>query len=430
MPDSILLVALGDQFGGPWLADGALCSSAQSPDEGRAEMIDVRKDGAVERVRSWASDLEENTMQQALRSARCEAVRGPVALMPDAHWGMGATVGSVIPTESAIIPAAVGVDIGCGMIAVETDLNASMLPDNLGPVLRGIRKAVPAGFDRHQQPTRSALRWLEHHKLDTTVNLTSKNERSIGQQLGSLGGGNHFVEVCLDEREQVWAVLHSGSRGIGNILARAHISEAGQLCKDMNRSLEDRDLAYFLDTDDGFQAYIGDMLWAQDYALQNRELMMNALIGVLRETTGRPVKERRRINCHHNYTERERHGDRDLWITRKGAIRAAVGDEGVIPGSMGTSSYIVSGLGNASSYNSAAHGAGRRYGRKAAKREFTVEQLAEAMEGRVWQRSKAEQLLDEAPMAYKDIAQVMEDQADLVHIEHKLDAIVNYKGTS
>ena len=393
-------------------------------------MIDVREEGGVERVRSWATDLEENTMQQALRSARCEAVSGPIALMPDAHWGMGATVGSVIPTESAIIPAAVGVDIGCGMIAVETDLNASMLPDNLGSVLREIRKAIPAGFDRHQQPTKPAWRWLEHNKLETTISLTEKNKRSIGQQLGSLGGGNHFVEVCLDEREQVWAVLHSGSRGIGNILAKAHIREAGQLCKDMERALEDRDLAYFLAEDAGFQAYINDMLWAQDYALQNREQMMNALLGVLRLTTGRPVKEKRRINCHHNYTERERHGDRDLWITRKGAIRADVGDQGVIPGSMGTSSYIVSGLGNPASYNSAAHGAGRRYGRKAAKREFTVEQFAEAMEGRMWQRSKAAELLDEAPMAYKDIGQVMENQADLVQIEHKLDAIVNYKGTS
>ena len=216
---------------------------------------------------------------------------------------------------------------------------------------------------------------------------------------------------------------------MGNILAKAHIESARQLCNDLERALEDRDLAYFLDSDAGFQAYIADMLWAQDYALQNREQMMDALLGVLRLTTGRPVKEQRRINCHHNYTEREVHDDRELWITRKGAIRARVGDYGVIPGSMGTNSYIVSGLGNPDSYQSAAHGAGRRYGRKAAKREFTVEQFTEAMEGRMWQRSSAEELLDEAPMAYKDIDQVMENQADLVRIEHQLDAIVNYKGT-
>jgi len=393
-------------------------------------MIETRTDGDVERVRSWATDLEDNTMEQALRSARCDAVSGPIALMPDAHWGMGATVGSVIPTESAIIPAAVGVDIGCGMIAVETDMTAAMLPDNLGPVLRGIRKAIPAGFDRHQHPGKAAIRWLEHHPLATDVGLSAKAERSIGQQLGTLGGGNHFVEVCLDEREHVWAVLHSGSRGIGNMLAKAHIESARQLCKDLERSLEDRDLAYFLQSDAGFQAYIADMLWAQDYALANREQMMDALLGVLRLATGRPVKELRRINCHHNYTEREVHDDRELWITRKGAIRARVGDSGVIPGSMGTNSFIVSGLGNPDSYQSAAHGAGRRYGRKAAKREFSVEQLTEAMEGRMWQRSKAEELLDEAPMAYKDIEQVMANQADLVSIEHRLDAIVNYKGTT
>lgn len=393
-------------------------------------MIEVRRDGDRERVRSWATDIEENTMQQALRSARCDAVSGPIALMPDAHWGMGATVGSVIPTKSAIIPAAVGVDIGCGMIAVETDLEASMLPDNLGPVLRGIRRAIPAGFSKRPQPTRPAWRWLEKNPLKSPVELSSKQKKSVGTQLGSLGGGNHFVEVCLDERQHVWAVLHSGSRGVGNILAKAHISAAKSLCSDLERALEDRDLAYFLEGDEGFQAYIADMLWAQDYALQNREQMMNSVLGVLRETVGRPVREMQRINCHHNYTERERHDGHDLWITRKGAIRADVGDRGVIPGSMGTNSYIVSGLGNPASYRSAAHGAGRRFGRKAAKREFTVEQFNEAMGGRMWQRSKAEELLDESPMAYKDIDEVMANQADLVRVEHTLDAIVNYKGTS
>ena len=252
----------------------------------------------------------------------------------------------------------------------------------------------------------------------------------MAQQLGSLGGGNHFVEVCLDEDETVWAVLHSGSRGIGNILAKSHIGAARNLCRDMERALEDRDLAYFLNSDEGFGHYIDDMLWAQDYARQNREQMMDALLGVLRLTTGRPVTEKRRINCHHNYTEREQHGDRELWITRKGAIRARVGDYGVIPGSMGTSSFIVEGLGNPDSYTSAAHGAGRRYGRKAAKRTFSVEEFTEAMDGRMWQKSKAADLLDEAPMAYKDITQVMENQADLVRIERRLDAIVNYKGVS
>ncbi len=380
-------------------------------------------------VRSWASQLEPNTLEQAKRSARSPAVSGPIALMPDAHWGMGATVGSVIPTESAIIPAAVGVDIGCGMIAVETDRTAEDLPDSLGPVLRGIGRAIPAGFDRHQHPTAAATTWLKHHPLDTDVELTTKNHRSIPQQLGSLGGGNHFVEVCLDERGHVWVVLHSGSRGIGNVLAKAHIGAARNLCRDTERALEDRDLAYFLADDPGFGAYIRDMLWAQDYALANREQMMNAVLRVLRDVLG-TVGERQRINCHHNYTEREVHDGRELWITRKGAIRARAGDRGVIPGSMGTASYIVSGLGHPGSYTSASHGAGRRFGRKEAKRRFDVAEFESAMAGRTWQRSKATELLDESPMAYKDIDAVMADQADLVRIDHRLEAIVNYKGTS
>ncbi len=391
-------------------------------------VIDVRRDGDVERVRSWASDLEENTMQQALTSARSEAVSGPVALMPDAHFGLGATVGSVIPTESAIIPAAVGVDIGCGMIAVETDRRVDDLPDNLGPVLRGIGQSIPSGFDRHQHPKDASGLWLAQRPLDTVIDITDKQRRSIGQQLGTLGGGNHFVEISGDERGVLWAVLHSGSRGIGNVLAKAHIQQARGLCSLLERRLDDPDLAYFLDNDDGFGHYVRDMLWAQDYARANREQMMDAVLGVLTDTIGAPVGELRRINCHHNYTERERHDGRDLWITRKGAIRARVGDAGVIPGSMGTSTFIVRGLGQPESYMSAAHGAGRRYGRRAAKRTFTVDEFETAMKGRMWQRSKSKELLDESPMAYKDIDQVMADQADLVAIEHRLDAIVNYKG--
>jgi len=390
---------------------------------------DIRFDGDVERVRSWATQLEDNTMEQALTSARCAAVSAPIALMPDAHWGMGATVGSVIPTESAIIPAAVGVDIGCGMIAVETDLDAGGLPDDLGPMLSGIGDAIPAGFNRHYKSQTAALEWVGANRLDTTLDLQARHLKKIAPQLGTLGGGNHFVEVSLDESDRVWAVLHSGSRGIGNILAQAHITSAKQLCDDLERRLDDRDLAYFLDTDEAFASYIADMLWAQRYALENREQMMDALMAVIRSQVGRPVAEVRRINCHHNYTERETHDGREMWITRKGAIRARRGDWGVIPGSMGTSSFIVSGLGNPESYESAAHGAGRSHGRKAAKRKFSVEQFEAAMDGRVWQQAKAKELLDESPMAYKDIGRVMADQADLVRIEHELNAVLNFKGT-
>ena len=381
-------------------------------------------------VRSWATNLESSTIQQALKTARSEAVSGPVAIMPDAHWGLGATIGSVIPTESAIIPAAVGVDIGCGMVAVETTLDASDLPDDLAGVLGAIGGAIPAGFGRLKYPSAKATTWLRRNPLTTKVTLTTRQTSTVGQQLGTLGGGNHFVEICVDERDVVWVVLHSGSRGIGNILARSHIDEAKRLCKALERSIEDRDLAYFLDSDTEFQAYISDMTWSQHYARQNREIMTDAVLDVLRTQLGRTVGEVDRINCHHNYTERETHDGRQLWITRKGAIRAQVGDRGVIPGSMGTGTFIVSGLGSGDSYNSAAHGAGRAMGRKEARRRLDVKDFERSMKGRTWQHYKAHSLLDEAPMAYKDITEVMANQADLVRIDHRLEAVVNYKGTS
>lgn len=392
--------------------------------------MQVRKAGLGRNVRSWATDLDENAMEQALRSARSEAVVGDIALMPDAHWGMGATVGSVIPTESAIIPAAVGVDIGCGMIATELDLDASDLPDSLDPLLQSVGRSIPAGFRWHKNTTTPAASWMNAHPVPDADRVPSKALRKAGDQLGTLGGGNHFVEVCTDERDRVWAVLHSGSRGIGNVMARGHISDASKLCAQLERGLEDRDLAYFLDTDAGFLEYIADMLWAQAYALENREQMMNALLKDIGYAVGKPVRELRRINCHHNYTERETHDERELWITRKGAIRAGSDDWGVIPGSMGTASYIVRGLGNPASYRSASHGAGRKHGRKDAKRRFTVEQFAATMDesGRTWQHGEAEKLLDESPMAYKDIDQVMEAQSDLVAVEHRLEALMNYKG--
>ena len=381
-------------------------------------------------VRSWAPELDENARQQALRSARSPAVAGDVALMPDAHFGLGATVGSVIPTDSAIIPAAVGVDIGCGMIAAELDLDASDLPDDLTPLLHSIGRSIPAGFHKHKEATTPAARWMNANPVPDKDRVPAKQLRKAADQLGTLGGGNHFVEVCVDERDRVWAVLHSGSRGIGNVMARGHITEASRLCKELERALEDKDLAYFLETDSQFGDYIADMLWAQAYALENREQMMNVLLKDIRHAVGRPVREVRRINCHHNYTVRENHDGRDLWITRKGAIRAGADDWGVIPGSMGAASYIVRGLGNPASYQSASHGAGRRHGRKEAQRRFSVDEFTEAMEaaGRTWQQGAASKLIDESPMAYKDIDEVMAAQADLVEVGHRLEAVVNYKG--
>ena len=388
----------------------------------------IGRTGGREQLRSWGSEIDEGTLRQALTSARCAAVSGPVALMPDAHVGIGATVGSVIPTEGAIIPAAVGVDLGCGMIAVRTGLDAADLPEGLERLLADVEQAIPAGFAAHPRITRAAERWLAGDPLPHPETLGGKDLAKAGPQLGTLGGGNRFVEVSLDEDQRVWCVLHSGSRGIGNRLATGHIAGARSLCADQQRALEDRDLAYFLESDPDFDRYVTHMLWAQRYAFANREIMMDALLAALGRAVGRRPGEVERINCHHNYAARETHGGCRMWITRKGAIRARAGDRGVIPGSMGSDSYIVTGLGNPDSYDSAAHGAGRRMSRKRAKRELSVDDLHFSMSGRAWQRDRAERLVDESPMAYKDIAGVMADQADLVRIDHVLSAVMNYKG--
>ena len=388
----------------------------------------IGKTGGRELVRSWASEIDEPTMRQALTSARCAAVSAPVALMADAHLGIGATVGSVIPTAGAIIPAAVGVDLGCGMIAVRTGLTAADLPDSLDPLLADVERAIPAGFSAHPSTVKAADRWLANDPLPHPEGIDRKGLAKVGPQLGTLGGGNHFVEVSLDGAERVWCVLHSGSRGIGNRLATGHIAGARRLCADLERALEDRDLAYFLEGDEQFETYVAHMLWAQRYAFANREIMMDALLAAVGRATGRPPGIAERINCHHNYAAREVHDGRPLWITRKGAIRARVGDRGVIPGSMGADSYVVTGLGNRESYESAAHGAGRRMSRRRAKREVSVGDFQRAMAGRAWQHDRAERLVDESPMAYKDIATVMADQADLVRVDHVLRAVMNYKG--
>ena len=316
-------------------------------------------------LRVWGlDDIDANTLKQALTVARLPILAGPVALMPDAHVGVGCTIGTVIATENVILPAAVGVDIGCGMIAVQTDLTASDLPDTLQPLIGQLSRSIPAGVghnrkldstgDSDRKATTKAQGWLQAHPHTLTDRLASL----APQQLGTLGSGNHFVEVCLDEAESVWVVLHSGSRGVGNRLAEHHI----KLAKAQNQALEDPDLAYFLDGTPEFQAYISDMLWAQAFALENRDLMMDAALDDLFRLVGKGI-ESRRINTHHNFAARELHDGKMLWITRKGAIRMQVGDFGVIPGSMATGSYIVEGLGNAASYNSASHGAGRRMSR-------------------------------------------------------------------
>ncbi len=376
---------------------------------------------------SWASEIDDQTIRKAEKAARLPIVEGHVALMPDAHVGIGATVGSVIPTKNAVIPSAVGVDIGCGMIAAELDVTEDQLPDALEPLLSRIEKAIPAGVGQgHDRVARDADRWLAANKPATE--LAADRTTKVLKQFGTLGSGNHFFELCVDERQRVWVVLHSGSRGIGNQLAQAHIAKARMLAKHLELRLEDPDLAYFVEGTPEFVAYIGDMLWAQDYARANRDQMMDnamrevfAFLGFGRET--------QRINCHHNFTQREVHGGNELWITRKGAIKADTGDLGVVPGSMGTRSYIVRGKGNPASWTSCSHGAGRRHSRTQAKKLFTTADLAAQMEGKVWLAQRAEALVDEIPAAYKDIDQVMADQSDLVEVLHTLHQVLNYKGT-
>lgn len=379
----------------------------------------------VGNVLSWATDIEDSTIEQAQKAAGLPFVEGHLALMPDAHIGIGATIGSVIPTRGAIVPAAVGVDIGCGMIAARTSLKAKFLPDNLDALMPLVSERIPAGLGKWHDNAQALPGEI---RFGPPKGATDKQKSKIAKQFGTLGSGNHFVEVCLDENEDVWVVLHSGSRGIGNELAKVHIDGAKKLMKRYFIELEDPDLAYLVQNTAEFDHYISDMLWSQSYALANREAMMDAALRSLFDVAGRGHTPER-INCHHNFTTMENHHGKNLWITRKGAIKADVGDLGVIPGSMGTRSYIVRGLGNPASYNSCSHGAGRRLSRGAARRELTEDSLREAMVGKTWNEADAKTLLDESPAAYKDIDVVMADQKDLVEIVHTLSQVFNYKGT-
>lgn len=382
----------------------------------------------INNVLVWATDVEDATIEQASVTARLPFVEGHVALMPDAHVGFGSTVGSVFATKGAIVPYAIGVDIGCGMVAVETDLTSDDLPDDLGALHGRIRSAVPAGVGKGHVVAKDS----PHFPGGAAPDLTPKQWNTAREQFGSLGAGNHFVEVCLDERDIVWVVLHSGSRGIGNQLATQHIDKAKGIMRSYFIELEDPDLAYLVEGTPEFDAYIQAMLWAQGYAMGNRDAMMDAVLREVSAVVGdQPPDdfEVDRINCHHNFTERENHHGKNVWLTRKGAIRARAGDRGVIPGSMGTRSYIVSGLGNPASFASCSHGAGRRLSRGKARRTLTVDSLREQMQGKTWNDRDAEALLDEHPDSYKDIDQVMADQADLVTVDHVLHQVLNYKGT-
>jgi tRNA-splicing ligase RtcB len=380
-----------------------------------------------DRLYSWASLIEDVTLRQAEVTSRLPILAGHVALMPDAHLGMGATIGSVIPTREAIIPSAVGVDIGCGMIAARLDLTASQLPDDLDGVLSAIERAVPAGLGHwHAEASDEARAWYRKHP---NPELTDKQVKRALEQFGTLGSGNHFFEMALDEKGRVWLVMHSGSRGVGNQLAMKHIKVAKAFTDAEGLRPEDPELAWLQEGTPQFDAYVRDMLWSQDYAMANRSRMMAEALTAILQTLGMGA-EVERLNCHHNFAAREEHDGRQVWVTRKGAIRAEQGDLGVIPGSMGGKSYIVRGRGEPLSWRSCSHGAGRTLSRRAARKRFGAADLTTAMEGRTWQLAQAEALLDEIPAAYKDIDVVMNDQRDLVEVLHELRGIVNYKGTS
>jgi tRNA-splicing ligase RtcB len=382
----------------------------------------------TKRLMSWASILDPQTREQAVRTSTMPFIHPHVALMPDAHLGKGATVGSVIPTIGAIIPAAVGVDIGCGMVAVRTGLRAADLPDDKQTLHAAISRVVPlsAGqYNRqlHSEDTRARIGVLEAMAGIEQARAAAPNWQL---QLGSLGSGNHFIEVSLDEDDGVWLFLHSGSRGVGNKLATTHIRVAQDQCRKRWISLPNPDLAYLVEGEPAFDSYIEALQWAQQFAFLNREEMMQRVVACFEAWTGRPAEPVETINCHHNYTELETHWGKDVWLSRKGAIHAAEGVRGLIPGSMGAASYVVTGKGNPVSLNSSPHGAGRAHSRTAAKRLFTREDLDARMDGIAWGRSDA--FLDEHPDAYKNIDVVMADAADLVSIDHTLRQIVNVKG--
>lgn len=380
-------------------------------------------------VVNFASHLEDAALKQAEATATMPFIYPHVALMPDAHFGLGSSVGTVFGTKGAIIPAAVGVDIGCGMIGVCTNYTASDLEGRDLVTLRDyIERVIPLSPGNYNSTTlkeTAKVKVAELEELAESDGVDLSHSPTWKRQLGSLGGGNHFIELCLDELDRVWMFLHSGSRGVGNKIAQKHIKIAQAECK--NEDLPDKDLAYLTEGTEEFESYIKELNWAQRFAFLNREEMMDRFARELGFFVDKPLEEVERINCHHNYTVREEHYGETIWLTRKGAVLADEGTPALIPGSMGTASYVVSGKGNAEALRSAPHGAGRRMSRNQAKKRFSTADLDSRMAGIVYRPGK--EWIDEIPDAYKDIDQVMADAADLVTIRHKLRQIINVKGT-
>ena len=387
-----------------------------------------------DRALAWLPrhDIEDSAHRQILNLAGLPIVFRHVAVMPDCHLGKGATVGTVVPTRQAVIPAAVGVDIGCGMIAVRTTLQASHLPDGLEALRKQIERDVPSGAGGYnRRVTPSAQARIDQLKRDAPRDDYAQVDGKWELQVGSLGSGNHFIELALDEDDGVWAVLHSGSRGIGNKLAERYIKAARAEARKRGDVLPDQDLAWLVEGTKVFDDYVADLHWAQSFARQNRDEMMDRVMAAIaRHVRGDAFEARAlealRINCHHNFTQKEVHFGEEVWLTRKGAIQMKAGQRGVIPGSMGTRSYIVTGKGNPASYDSAPHGAGRRFSRTEARKRFTMDDFRSAMAGIECRHSTA--LIDELPGAYKDIDTVIERSQELVQVDHVLRQVLNVKG--
>ena len=385
-------------------------------------------------VKVYTDDIDASARQQLVNLSQLPIIHHHVAAMPDVHAGIGATVGTVIATRHAVIPAAVGVDIGCGMIAACTSLTAEALDEkNLKRVFDQISRDVPVGRDQHREgrevahaaaPFRRELKRITdaHPQLEKRF----KRTQNWAQQMGTLGGGNHFIEVCVDEARRVWVMLHSGSRGIGNAIGTYFIELARGDMENQVANLPDRDLAYFREGTEHFDEYVGAVDWAQRYAAANREAMMDIVLAALRRHLPSFEVTSEAVNCHHNYVEREHHYGADVWITRKGAIRAGRGELGIIPGSMGAKSYIVRGRGSEESFQSCAHGAGRRMSRAAAKKQFNTVDLARQTQGVLCRKDSG--VVDEIPSAYKPIDEVMENQSDLVEVVHTLKQVLCVKG--
>ncbi|MFK4048826.1 RtcB family protein [Acinetobacter venetianus] len=385
-------------------------------------------------VKIFTNDIDRESMEQLRKMAQLQFVYSHIAVMPDVHVGKGTTVGSIIPTKHAIIPAAVGVDIGCGMNAIRLNLKASQLPDNLAPLRYAIERKVPVGFELHKQikAKASSIIPLEKRlqpiikKHPGLIRMLRKFDATWQKQLGTLGGGNHFIELCLDENQDVWIMLHSGSRGLGNVIGTYFIELAKKEAQHRFGHVPDKDLSYFAEGSNSFDDYVEAVEWAQEYAFENRREMMRLILEAIRPLLPPFQMTKEAINCHHNYVSREHHFDEDLLITRKGAIRAGRDELGIIPGSMGARSYIVKGKANPESFCSCSHGAGRKMSRSKAKLLFSQDDLIHQTQGIECRKDSG--VIDEIPSAYKDIDQVMANQSDLVEILHTLKQILCIKG--